>query len=59
MLDSGDAIPTDYQKIPCHMFFDVKYDLRQKSRLVAVGKCKDNKKEDIYSGVVQMETVRI
>jgi hypothetical protein len=32
-LDSGEDIPTGYQKIPHHMVFDVKYDLRFKVRL--------------------------
>jgi hypothetical protein len=27
VLDSGEDIPTGYQKIPYHMVFDVKYDL--------------------------------
>jgi hypothetical protein len=39
--------------------FYVKYDLRHKSRLVAGGNCTVNAKEDIYSGVVRMDTVRI
>jgi hypothetical protein len=37
VLDSGEDIPTGYQKIPYHMVFDVKYDLRYKARLVAGG----------------------
>jgi hypothetical protein len=37
VLDSGEDIPTGYQKIPCHMVFDVTYDLRHKTRLVACG----------------------
>jgi hypothetical protein len=41
------------------MVFDVKYDLRHKARLVAGGNCTVNDKEDIYSGVVRMDTVRI
>jgi hypothetical protein len=41
------------------MVFYVKYDLRHKARLVAVGNWTINDKEDIYSGVVQMDTVRI
>jgi hypothetical protein len=41
------------------MAFDVKYDLRHKSRLVAGGNWTINDKEDIYSGVVRMDTVRI
>jgi hypothetical protein len=41
------------------MLFDVKYDLRHKARLVAGGDWTVNYKEDIYSGVVCMNTVRI
>jgi hypothetical protein len=41
------------------MVFDVKYDLRHKARLVAGGNWTVNDKEDIYSGVVCMDTVRI
>jgi hypothetical protein len=59
VLHSGEDIPTGYQKIPYHMVFDVKYDLRHKARLVASGNWTVNDKEDIYSGVVRMDTVRI
>jgi hypothetical protein len=59
VLDSGEDIPTGYQKIPYHMVFDVKYDLRHKARLVAGGNWTVNDKDDIYSGVVCMDTVRI
>jgi hypothetical protein len=31
VLHSGEDIPTGYQKIPYHMVFDVKYDLRHKT----------------------------
>jgi hypothetical protein len=42
------------------MVFDVKYDLRHKTRLVvAGGNWTVNDKEEIYSGVVRMYTVRI
>jgi hypothetical protein len=34
VLDSGEDIPKGYQKIPYHIVFDVKYDLRHKARLV-------------------------
>jgi hypothetical protein len=57
--DSGEDILTGYQKIPYHMVFDVKYDLRYEARLVAGGNWTVNDKEDIYSGVVRMDTVRI
>jgi hypothetical protein len=59
VLDSGEAVPNGYQKIPYHIIFDVKYDLRHKSRLVAGGHWTENEREDIYSGVVRMDTVRI
>jgi hypothetical protein len=59
VLDSGEDIPTGYQIIPYHMVFDVKYDLRHKARLVAGGNWTVNDKEDIYSGVIRMDTVRI
>jgi hypothetical protein len=57
VLDSAEDNPTGYQKIPYHIVFDVKYDLRQKARLVAGGNWTVNEKEDIYSGVVSMDTV--
>jgi hypothetical protein len=41
------------------MVFDVKYDLRHKAKLVAGGNWTVNDKEDIYSGVIRMNTVRI
>jgi hypothetical protein len=42
-----------------HVVFDVKYDLGHKIRLVAGGNWTVNEKEDIYSGVVRMDTVRL
>jgi hypothetical protein len=59
LVDSGKDIPTGYQKIHYHMVFDVKYDLIHKGRLVAGGNWTVNDKEDIYSGVIRMDTVRI
>jgi hypothetical protein len=59
VLDSGEDIPTGYQKIPYYMVFGVKYDLRNKARLVAGGNWTVNDKEDIYSGFVRADTVRI
>jgi hypothetical protein len=41
------------------MAFDVKYDLSYEERLVAGGNWTVNDKEDIYSGVVSMNNVRI
>jgi hypothetical protein len=59
LLDSGKNIPTGYQKVPYHMVFDVKYYLRHKARLVAGGSWTVNDKEDIYSRVFRMDTLRI
>jgi hypothetical protein len=41
------------------MVFDVKYDLRYKARLVLGSNWTVNDKDDIYSGVVRIDTVRI
>jgi hypothetical protein len=41
------------------MVFDVKYDLGHKARLVSGGNWTVNDKENIYSGVVHMDTVSI
>jgi hypothetical protein len=57
--NTGEDFTTDHQKIPYHMAFDVKYDLRHKARLVPGCNWNLNDKEDIYSGVVRMDTVRI
>ena len=49
----------EYQKIPYHLVFDVKFDGRRKARLVMGGNWTDPPKEDIYSGVVGIDTVRL
>jgi hypothetical protein len=61
VLDLGESIPTSYQKNPYHMMFEVKYDLNHKAILVTVVYWTFNKKENMYSGIVQMGmyTVRI
>ncbi len=50
---------SDYTRIPYHFVFDVKFDLRRKARLVAGGNHTQPPKEDIFSGVVGMETIRM
>ena len=57
VLDQGKKAPTDHTYVPLHMFFDVKYDLRRKARLVAGGNWTDPATEDIYSGIVGIENV--
>jgi len=50
----------EYQFVPYHFVFDIKYDGRRKSRLVACGdRTITPPKEDTYSGVVSIETVRL
>jgi hypothetical protein len=59
ILDLGGDIPTGYQKIPCYIGLDIKYDLRHKTRLVAGGNWTVNDNDNIYSGIVHMDKVRI
>ena len=58
-IDDGAKLSKDYQRIPYHIVFDVKFDLRRKARLVAGGNWTESPKEDIYSGVVGMDTIRM
>ena len=48
-----------YKKIPYHIVFDVKFDGRRKARLVCSGNMTDVPSEDVYSGVVSLDTVRL
>jgi hypothetical protein len=59
VLEDNQPIPKGYKRIPYHCIFDVKFDLRRKARIVAGGHWTDPPKEDIYSGVAGMETVRL
>ena len=59
VLEKGEPIPPGYIRIPYHMIFDVKFDGRHKCRLVAGGhRTPDVPAEEVYSGVVSMETIR-
>jgi Reverse transcriptase (RNA-dependent DNA polymerase) len=49
---------TTYQQIPYHMVFDCKFDGRRKGRLVAGGNHTIVTSEQVYSGVVGIETIR-
>ena len=49
----------EYQLIPYHMIYDVKFDGRRKARLVAGGNWTVTPKEDIYSRVIGMDSVRL
>ena len=59
ILKKGQRTVKGYRLIPIHFVFDVKFDLRRKARLVAGGHTTTPSSEDIYSGVVSIENVRI
>jgi hypothetical protein len=55
----GELPPEGYQKIPLIWVFDVKFDGRHRARAVAGGHMMPDLEEDLYGGVVELETVRI
>jgi hypothetical protein len=58
ILSDGHSAPIGYQKIPCHMIFDVKMeDFRQKAKLVAGGHQTKAPVTITYASVVSRETV--
>jgi hypothetical protein len=60
ILPDGHSAPIGYQKIPCHMIFDVKMeDFQQKARLVAGGHRTEAPATITYASVVSHETVRL
>ncbi len=60
ILPDGHSVPIEYQKIPCHMIFDVKMeDFRQKARLVAGGHRTKAPATITYASMVSRETVRL
>ncbi len=60
ILPDDKAVPIGYQKIPCHMIFDVKMeDFKRKARLVAGGHRTEAPATITYASIVSRETVRI
>ena len=59
VIKKGEKVPDGYKPIPYHCIYDVKYDGRRKCRLVAGGHMTDPASEEVFSGVVAMETVRM
>jgi hypothetical protein len=57
VLGDDEYLPEDFQKLPYHLVFDVKFDLRRKARLVAGRNWTDPPKEDVYSGAVSLDSV--
>ena len=60
-LSDDDVVPPGYQKMSCHMIFDVKLGegFRRKARMVAGGHQVECPPHLTYSSVVSRETVRI
>ena len=52
-------IPEGYKRILTHFVFAIKYDSRQKARIVADGYLTDVPLESVYSGVVSLGKLRI
>jgi hypothetical protein len=58
-MEEDETMPAGCKRIPHHCIYDVKFDRRRKCRLVAGGHRTDPPKEEICSGVVSMEAVRL
>ena len=58
ILEDDESLPLECKFIPYHCIYDVKFDGRKKCRLVAGGHMTDPTSEEVFSGVVSMETVR-
>ena len=60
ILHGDEKVPPTYQKIRCHIIFDVKMeDFRRKARYVAQGNMTEAPKTLTYASVVSRESVRI
>ena len=59
ILQRGSKIPDGYSCIPLLWTFAVKFDGRHRARCVAGGHRTPDLEEDLYSGVVDLETVRL
>ena len=55
----GTTPPLGYKRVPVHLVFDVKYDLRRKSRLVARGHLTDPTHDNAYSGIASIRSIRM
>ena len=60
LLPDGISAPNGYQRIHCHMVFDIKMeDFRRKAQLVASGHMTEAPPTITYASVVSRETVRL
>ncbi|MEM1007622.1 MAG: reverse transcriptase domain-containing protein [Myxococcota bacterium] len=58
-LGPDETLPDNYQKVPMHMCFDVKWDGRHKARLVAGGNFTTPDYQHDFNGTVSSESIRI
>jgi hypothetical protein len=58
-LEKGEVLGPEYKPVPYFITYANKFDGRRKARLVANGSRTVIDTEDVYSGVVGMETVRL
>jgi hypothetical protein len=56
---NNEPIPENYRRIPLLWTFAVKFDGRHRARCVAGGHVTPDWEDDLYSGVVNLETIRI
>jgi hypothetical protein len=59
ILEDGSIAPVGFQKIPCHLIFDIKLDMTRKVRFVAGGHKTEPPASITYASVVSRESVRI
>jgi hypothetical protein len=60
ILEDSESVPVGYQRIPCHMVFDIKMeDFTRKACLVAGGHKTDAPATITYASVISRETVSI
>ncbi len=60
ILLDGQSAPIGYQKIPCHIIFDIKMkDFRRKARLVTGGHMTKAPATITYARVISRKTIRI
>ena len=59
-LDNGKIVPIGYQRVNCHMIFDIKMKyLCRRARLIAIGHMTDPPSTVTYSIILSRETVNI
>ena len=58
-LGLGAGTPENYKQIWCHFVYDIKHDGRYKARLVAGRHLTEPNKDQAYSGIVSLQSMRL